>query len=410
MSRSLGLAAYRALSWRKSFAGRSGDHPRPAGELLWLHATSRPRLEALCDLARRLRQARPGLHVLLTLPQGQWEDDDQVGGWDFAETLAEDHPAAGRAFLDHWQPDACLWTGGRLMPNLHSLAADRNLPMLLADVEPEDFTAKRIRWLPDAEREVLDLFQAIHTVDSEAALRIQRLGIDPARVQVTGRLRCSALPDPVRDEDLADITSQLRSRPLWLASHVKPAEVAPVLAAHREALRRLHRLLLVVAVSDPDRCAELRRELEGSGLRHADWTLGAPVDDYCQVLVTATQPDLALWYRAAPVSFIGSSLSSGEGGRSPLEAAALGSALLHGPNVGRHRAEYDRLDDANAARMVRDGEALAEAVIEFSAPDAAARMALAGWQVVTEGAQVTDGLIETLQEMLDLTEVDHARP
>ena len=42
------------------------------------------------------------------------------------------------------------------------------------------------------------------------------------------------------------------------------------------------------------------------------------------------------------------------------------------------------------------------------APDQAADMALAGWQLLTEGAPQADALIEMVQDILDQRSADHA--
>ena len=71
------------------------------------------------------------------------------------------------------------------------------------------------------------------------------------------------------------------------------------------------------------------------------------------MLVSEDTKELGLWYRVAPVTLMGSSMVSGEGGRNPLEAAALGSAVLYGPGVRDYLDSYSRLAQAGAARGLR---------------------------------------------------------
>ena len=101
---------------------------------------------------------------------------------------------------------------------------------------------------------------------------------------------------------------------------------------------------------------------------------------------------------------MGSSLISGHGGRDPFEPAALGSAILYGPNVSRYLPAYSRLASAGAARIVRDAETLAGAITRLSAPDQAALMAHAAWEVSSDGAEATDRLMNLVQDVLDLKE------
>jgi 3-deoxy-D-manno-octulosonic-acid transferase len=104
----------------------------------------------------------------------------------------------------------------------------------------------------------------------------------------------------------------------------------------------------------------------------------------------------------APVSFLGGSLVAGHNCVDPLEAAALGSAILYGPRVGKHLQSYSRLAAAGAARIINDSAALGMAVSRLVAPDQAAIMAHAGWDVISEGAALTDRISDLVQDTLDL--------
>ena len=87
----------------------------------------------------------------------------------------------------------------------------------------------------------------------------------------------------------------------------------------------------------------------------------------------------------------------------------MGTAIIYGPNVGRHLAAYSRLVDAGAARIVRDTESLSGAVTQLLAPDRAAAMAHAGWDIVSSSAMVADEIVETVQDCIDrFVQKDHA--
>lgn len=413
MARSLSLAAYRALSrHRHEPLGGDAEPPRPDGELVWAHAGDPARLAALGDLAERLKQIRPGVQVLLT-HDGEAPPDKIAHarrGADWVSALTSDHPASAAQFLKHWNPNLCLWTGGGILVNTVSAAAEKGIPMILADIDGEDFHHRRHSWIPTLKRASFDVFDSIFTRSDSAAREIVRLGISGAKVRVTARLRGCPAPPLCTDEDLSEITSDLAGRPVWLAAHIRRAEIAPVLAAHRAALRLSHRLVLIAALSDRADTEELKKELAASRLRVANWDDGERIEDSIQVLYCDSGEDLGLWYRTAPLCFLASSLAPGQGGINPLDAASLGSAILFGPNVGDHVEIYERLVSAGAAREISDSASLGAALVQLVAPDQAAAMALAGWEVATEGAELTDRLIEVVQTRLDENEAEHARP
>ena len=409
MGRSLSLAAYRALSRRKAQPAPNPAPPRPDGQILWAHATSALRFSALCDLGVRLVSMRPGLRLLITLEHASFgPSPGPQDGCDHVLAFESDHPATVRQFLTHWSPDVCLWAGGDLMPNLINATYEHEIPMILLDVGETDFPTRRHKWLPDLTRTTLNCFDKIMTNGQTAASNLLHIGVAPEKIAITTQLRNTATPPPCSEDELSAMNQDLGGRPVWLAAHVQEGEFSTVLGAHHHALRLAHRLLLILSVDDEAGVDALRLLLARSGLRCADWDNGDPVEDNTQVLISKYREDLGLWYRVAPLSFVAGSLLPEAGGNSPLEAAALGSAVLYGPHVEDHLDAYARLAAASAARSVRDAEGLGTAVGQLIAPDQAAAMALAGWEVVTEGAHLTDSLVDLLQDMLDQREATHA--
>jgi 3-deoxy-D-manno-octulosonic-acid transferase len=387
--------------------------PRPEGEVLWLHATSAERLFSLNELGARVKALRNDLVVLITfepdlIGASRNLPDLSLSGVQI-DSFVSDHPSETRQFLDHWTPDLCLWAGAVLMPNLISEAADRGISMILIDVDQNDFPTRRHKWFPDLARSSLERFEVIMTNSQAAFAMLHRIGVPAHKITTSEPLRNGPSPSPVAEEYISATSQQLAGRPLWLAAQVQADEFEAIIRAHRIALRMIHRLLLVLSVADPDTQDLLADNLKSSGLRFARWQVGDDIEDNTQVLISNGVDDQELWYRMAPLTFMASSLTVGNKGHNPLEAIALGSAILFGPHVLDHRDTYTRLSQGGAARSVGDAAGLGAAVIRTVAPDHAAAMALAGWQIVTEGAQLTDQLVELVQDKLDMRGSDHAR-
>ena len=402
MARSISLTAYRALQARGKDTGLNTRIPRPDGELVWMHATSHGRLAAMEDVARRLKSQRPGLHAVITTSEFNLTETEMVPhGADWLNPFGQDTPAYTRAFLDHWRPDVGIWTGGYFLPNVLVGARERGVPLLLVDADEDGVRSSAGRWIPTLAGKSLSCFEHIFASGNSTAERLIRKGISIDKVDVTPPLQISANPPTVNEDQVDETVQILANRLVWLAAHVQADEADVVLSAHSNAARLLHRLLLVLTPGDGTSIADLRSKVEARNMRWADWDSGDEPDDYCQVLLAEGGPEMGHWYRVAPVAFLGSSLMPGHGGVDPFDAAALGSALLYGPNVRDHLAIYTRLANAGAARVVKDADGLRSAVMRLVAPDHAASMALAAWEVVSEGAQVTDQLLDTIQGYLD---------
>ncbi|WP_065333367.1 3-deoxy-D-manno-octulosonic acid transferase [Tritonibacter mobilis] len=380
---------------------------RPEGELVWAHATTQERLLGLCDVGNRLKMMRPDLSMMLT-----WEEDMRPSvlpdGCDIAlGPLTVEQPNDIRSFLENWSPDLCVWAGGRLRRLLMRQIRERNMPALLCDIDAEELPGRASRWLPDQRHRLLNGFAEILVPGTEVSERLKRAGVPPERIRPSGRLFQSSTPPSCNDDELAQMQKQFGSRPIWLAAHVSLSELQAVVKAHRTALRSLHRLLLVLTVETFEDLDAARSLLKKEGLAFADWDMGEDPEDHTQVAIGLTE-NLGLWYRLCPLCFLGNSLIRGAQGTNPLDAAALGSAILHGPGVVAHAQAYQRLAALGAAERIHGEEELSEAVYRLSSPDRAAEMALAGWQVVTEGAVMTDNLLDRIQDLLDQSEINHA--
>jgi 3-deoxy-D-manno-octulosonic-acid transferase len=390
----------------KQGAEQRSSH-RPPGELLWVHATSRDRLAAVCDISVRLKTLRPDLSVLLTR-NAELESCAVPSGCDLdAGVLATENVGQARSFLDKWEPDLCLWTGGDLRQALIRQAQERDVDLLLVDIELEEIPPRKRRWLVEQSHALLDRFDLILTSSAAAIDHLKRRGLSDHKLQLSSALSASVSPPMCNDDELSETSDALRGRPVWLATHAQPDEFGSLLEAHKQALRQLHRLLLVVVPHDQESVFSLEQSLDEAGLRFANWDNGEQFDDNTQVLISSVY-ELGLWYRVAPVSFLGSSLARSDKGISPLEAMALGSAVLHGPGISAHRALYERVGALGASLKVINPQELTAQVLRLSVPDKAAAMALAGWQVVTDGARLTDRLIEEIQSRLDQREERHA--
>ena len=401
MPRAGKLVAYLTSARPRPASDQAEAQPRPEGALLWWQAATRSHVDVALQLARRLARSRPGIHVLLTaapdnLPQNTQSTDV------IARALPADDGGAAQAFIRHWRPDVGVWTAGDLKPALLAAAHRQGMPLFLVDADEARLSHAGWRFLSDSTRTSLRRFSTImaRTPATEAFLR-RKLGLRDGQISVTGALREESRPLPCNASDREELSALLRGRPVWLAAWLQPDEIATVLAANQAITRMSHRVVLVVAPATPEDSAPFHHALRASGLSYIAWSEGALPDEMTQVILADTRGELGLWYRIAPISFMGSSLMSGMHGSNPNEPAAHGSAILYGPNIGDHLGTYSHYAEAGAARIVRDGPTLADAVQRMFPPDKSAAMAHAAWDVATQGAAVMDSLAEAILDALD---------
>lgn len=285
---------------------------------------------------------------------------------------------------------------------LMAAAAQAGVPLFLVDAAEADLERGGPAWMPALRNRRLHRFDAALARDEAAARRLRRGGMTPETISVTGPLEEGSSPLPCDEAELQRLADGLRGRPVWLAAMTQPGEVSAVLQAHRAAMRLSHRLLLILVPERPEDGDAAAQALGAAKLAAARRSEGTRPDDTTQVYLADTRGETGLWYRLAPVTFMASSLEAGHGGRDPYEAAALGSAVIYGPEATDHLDDYARLVAAGAARRVTDATSLSAALTQMIAPDRAAAMAQAGWAIVSAGAEVTDRITDLVLDTLDL--------
>ena len=382
--------------------------PRPGGPLLWVHALGIGEAGAMLALIRAVRRARPEVSVLLTTNTRTGADG--LARMGLPEGVVHqyapiDTPGAVAAFLNHWHPDAFVLAELDLWPRMLLALAARGVPMAMVNARLTDRRfAGRLR-LSKLFAPLLALFRTILVQDATSADRMKVLGATADQTRIAGLLKAAADPLPAKDSDLATLRAALSSRPVWLAAATERREHAAVLRAHALARTTIPDLLLILAprqLTDADATVQaVEAAFKRPPARRSLGGLPGPDD---AVFLADSMGEMGLWYRVAPVSFIGHSLGvPGDpplSGKNPFEATLLQSVVLHGPRTANFAESYTTLAEAGATRETPDAEAMAKAITDLlTDPGAHARHIAAADTVM---AQTRGALPITLQAVLGL--------
>ena len=394
------------LDERRGIASRS----RPDGPLLWFHAASVGESVAILELVRRVLEERDDAHVLVTTGTVTSADvmADRLPDRAIHHYAPLDAKTFVTAFLDHWRPDVAIWTESELWPTLVVETDKRAIPMLLLNARMSKASHDKWRFARGVVRNLLQRFDMALVQDDLTMGYLRRLGMPADRMKVLGTLKEGAAALPCDEADRDEMGKALAGRPVWLAASTHEGEEAIVLKAHRLAVRASPRLLLILVPRHPERGDEIAALLQSDKWRFTRRSTEDPLSDDAEVYLADTMGEMGLWYRLAPISFVGGSMVA-IGGHNPFEPAALGSAILHGPYVTNFVDIYQRLSSADAARLSSSPEKLARHILDLLSPDTAASMAAAAWGVISDGADVTDRALALIMDTLDDAEVEALR-
>lgn len=377
--------------------GRTQAEP-PARPVLWIHGASVGEALTILPLAERL--AARSLSVLITT--GTVTSAAVVGQRLPAGVLHQyvplDLPGAVRGFLDHWKPKVAIFAESELWPTMTGEAHRRNIPIVLVNGRMSARSFKRWRLAPFTIRTLLRRFDLCLAQSAADAERFSFLGA--RHVIIAGNLKFDVPAPPADPVVLAALTTVVKDRPIWIAASTHPGEDRIIARAHAALKQRFPNLLTILVPRHPKRGEMIVQELAGAGLKLLQRSRRYLPDRETDIYVADTIGEMGLFFRLSPIVFVGGSLVP-HGGQNPIEAAKLGSAILHGPHIGNFAEAYAALQEAGGARVVLDAASLAQEVAELlTDPAAIERRAKASDEVVKRLSGALDKTMASLEPYL----------
>jgi 3-deoxy-D-manno-octulosonic-acid transferase len=340
---------------------------RPIGPLVWIHGASVGEVLAAAALIERLR----ALDMRILLTSGT-VTSAAIAARRFPRDVIHqyvpyDSPRYVARFLDHWRPSLALFIESDLWPNLILSSAARRMPMVLINGRMSPRSFPRWRKVSGTISALLGQFDICLAQSSLDAERFAALG--SPNVVTTGNLKLDVPAPPADPKKLEWLMSITRGRPVIVAASTHPGEEEVLLGAHRRLAKISPSLLTVIVPRHPDRGPAIARMISASGMRAALRSRKEAPIAGTDIYVADSMGELGVFYRLAPIVFMGGSLVE-RGGQNPIEAIKLGASIVHGPHVFNFSDVYEALDEAGGARRVDTEDMLVEELRQLLASPA----------------------------------------
>lgn len=371
---------------------------RPHGPLVWIHGASVGEVLAAAALIERLR----ALNIRILLTSGTVTSATIVAKRFPADIIHQyvpyDSPRYVARFLDHWRPSLALFIESDLWPNLILSSAARRLPMVLINGRMSQRSFPRWRRVVGTISALLDKFDICLAQSSTDAERFSALGCP--NVVTTGNLKLDVPAPPADPVKLERLMALTRGRAIVVAASTHPGEEELLIEAHRALARFFPSLLTVIVPRHPDRGASIAQTITVAGLKAGLRSREELPTTATDIYVADTMGELGLFYRLAPIVFMGGSLAE-RGGQNPIEAVKLGAAVVHGPHVFNFTDVYEALDGSGGARSANDVDALVKQLGQLLAhPEAREAMVAASTRVVQELGGALERTLAALEPYL----------
>ena len=354
---------YRGLkdpAYRRNVRQRFGHIPdAPEAGCIWVHAVSVGETLAAVPLIRRLMAQYPDRTMLVTTmtPTGAERVHAAFGDRVRHCYIPYDLPHMVNRFVSRVRPALLVIMETEVWPNVVHACASREIPVVLANARLSEGSARgygRVKAL------VRPVFRQLTWIAAQAApdeRRFRELGVDPARMSVTGSIKY----DVAIGRETRAMAEELRAelggaRPVWIAASTHEGEEEIILRAHA-AIRHNHPdALLILVPRHPERFDTVARLVEESGLSLARRSAFDSARDRA-VYLADTMGELLMLFGVADVAFVGGSLIT-RGGHNPLEPAAWSRPIVMGPHVFNFVSVCERLEKQGGLQYVQDEQEL----------------------------------------------------
>jgi len=386
---------------REGFLERVGFYPRGLRETLkgsqpiWIHAVSVGEVRAAASLTTEIKKRFPDRRILLsTFTRTGYAMARQMEATaDGVVLFPMDHPLVVRRALSLFDPSLLIFLETEIWPNFLHLAHSRGIPTLLLSgrISPRAF--RRYRFFGWFFSKVLKQVTTFGMQNQDNAERIIHLGVDPAKVMVTGNLKHAywgAMEGGGTGEGNVDLDGN-KARRVLVAGSTHRGEEEVLLDVFSNLKSQNPDLMMILAPRHPQRFDEVEKLMQKKSVNYQKKSQmnghGAVEAD---VVFLDTLGDLPAIYRLASVVFVGGSLVDA-GGHNLIEPARWSKPILFGPYMTNFSDLADEMKQKGGGVEVRGQEDLIREISMLLAdPDKALKIGERARKVVDGDRGVVD--------------------
>jgi 3-deoxy-D-manno-octulosonic-acid transferase len=370
---------------RRDFALRFGvglSDPLPS--CIWLHGSSAGEVAVLRPLVATLERDHPRTPLVISaFTATGLATARKLYARHRVVPLPVDLSFVVARFLRSLNPRLLVVAESEFWPNLIGVAHARGVPVALVNGK---MSAKsfRVHARLKLVSRVLASFAVLAVQTEEHAERLRALGVDRARLHVTGNMKYD-LAQPGDGASGSKLRAALGYAPtdvVIIGGSLHDGEDEALLDAYAAARERVADVALVIVPRYPADTDVVERRARERGFKVTRKTVidagSAEAPGRRGVLVIDTVGELSRLYAAADLAFVGGSLffrGANKGGHNLMEPAILGVPVLFGPYNFSFKETVEDLLAADAGTLVHDASELTRAVVALAA-DRDARRAL----------------------------------
>ena len=214
-------------------------------------------------------------------------------------------------------------------------------------------------------RETLSHGILIAAQSERDAERFLSLGAAPEKTWIMGNIKFNVeLPTDIQQSGQSFRFDTFQKRPIWIAASTHQDEEELILNAHKEILKVVSNMLLILVPRHPERFNKVKQLLKNKKYNFISRTEYRSLPENYEIFLGDTMGELLLFYAASDVAFVGGSMVP-VGGHNILEPASLGLPIITGKHMFSQRDMVNLFIKNRAVDIVNNENELANKVILY---------------------------------------------
>ena len=334
------LFLLRRQKYASGFSERLGNYPKfdqDSRKVVWLHCVSVGETNAARPLVDELVKQFPAHRLVVSNTTKTGHDLANkvfAGKADAVFYLPFDWKFSVRRALNNYHPDLLLLMETEIWPRLIVEAKRTGAKVAIVNGRLSQRSFERYSKIDGFVQLILKSVDCGLMQSNKDAERIESLGLDANKIEVTGNLKFDISSDGHEKALSQQFRERFRldgSRPLVIAASTHEPEEKLILRSLNESLR--HDARLMIAPRHPERfdeVAELIKSTRFRTVRRSDKP--SERDRSADIILLDSIGELRAAFSLASIVFVGGSLIP-HGGQSILEPALFGTAMVTGPHT-----------------------------------------------------------------------------
>ncbi len=330
------------------------------GEQIWVHAVSVGEMLVALRFVEewRVNEADARFVLSTNTSTGHALAQERKDSRDVLIYYPVDFPLYVRRALTLIQPRALILVENEMWPNMVRTSHRRKIPVYLINGRISDRSFRgymKARWFVSR---MLPLVKTLYVQSADDSQRLALLGAPAESLREVGSVKYDnastevSMPQEIQSclnaLGMGDPSQVIVGGSTW------PGEERALVEAFVGLRKEFPEVKLILVPRHMEKADAVMQDLAPFQLtivRRTSLTESGVMSE-ADVLVVDTTGELMSFYGAGDVVFVGKSLTE-SGGQNPIEPAALGRAVVVGPNMDNFRAVMTDLLRANAVMCVK---------------------------------------------------------